>query len=486
MSSITRRDFIQKTVAGGASLALAGNVLLNGSKVLGANSDIRMGMIGLNSKGKQDTEMFRKIPGVRIVALCDVDQEILDREAQIAKDLGENVKTYRDARELLDDKDIDAVMIATPNHWHSLLAIWACQAGKDVYVEKPISHNVWEGRQLVKAARKYDKIVQAGTQNRSDIGFRDAIQYIQEGNLGKIKWIHGLWYKERPSIGKVTEPQPIPASVDYNLWCGPAPMDPLMRPNLHYDWHWFWNTGNGDMGNLGVHQIDDCRFASGVQGFPKRIMSFGGRFVVDDNAQTPNAQFALFDYDEVPIIIELRGLPMAAGVRAMDHLRGVRMGNIIQCENGYFAGGRGGGWVYDNDNKKQKQFPGDGGEKHFENFIEAVRNRDRKILHAEVEECHYSSSLCHMANASYRTGKDASPEEIREMLPNYKHDLETLKSITTHLEKNEIDLSTTPITSGPWLTVDNNDEEFKGKYARKANKYLTRKYRKPFIVPKKV
>ena len=193
---------------------------------------------------------------------------------------GETVATFKDARHILDDKNIDVVVIGTPNHWHSLLGIWACQAGKDVYVEKPVSHNIWEGRKLVEAARKYKRIVQAGTQNRSDIGLREVATYLQEGNLGKVLFAHGLWFKERKSIGKTNGPKHLPETIDYNLWTGPTPLQPLMRKRLHYDWHWNWTTGNGDMGNLGVHQIDDCRFLLGLKDLPKRVMSYGGSFCI--------------------------------------------------------------------------------------------------------------------------------------------------------------------------------------------------------------
>ncbi|NLP10262.1 Gfo/Idh/MocA family oxidoreductase, partial [bacterium] len=257
-------------------------------QIIGVNEDVRVGIIGIRSKGAQHIEEFYKIPGVRVVALCDADLDILHRETDKFSSRKEPVAAYQDLRRLLDDPQIDAVAIATPNHWHSLAAIWACQAGKDVYVEKPVSHTVREGRKLVEAARKYNRIVQAGTQNRSDTGFREAIEFIRQGHIGKILYAHGVWYKERTSIGRVTQPQPVPASVDYNLWTGPAKMQPLMRRRLHYDWHWFWEYGDGEMANIGVHQIDDCRFALNLNHYPKRLWSLGGRFVFDDDGETPN------------------------------------------------------------------------------------------------------------------------------------------------------------------------------------------------------
>jgi hypothetical protein len=479
-----RRTFIKKSFLTGSGVLLSTSIYRN---ILGANDDIHLGVIGFRSKGKQHIDVFRQIPGVRIKALCEVDEDTLKGEVKGFTDRQEKVETYTDVRHLLDNKDIDAVVVATPNHWHSLIAIWACQAGKDVYVEKPVSHNIWEGRKLVEAARKYNRIVQAGTQNRSDTGFREAVAYLKSGQLGKILWAHGLWYKERESIGKVNGPQEVPPTIDYNLWSGPAPLVPLMRKNLHYDWHWFWSTGNGDMGNLGAHQIDDCRFALELEGLPKRVISYGGRFVFDDDGETPNTQFTLYEYEKAPVIIEIRNLPVAKGTRAMDHLRGVRMGNIIQCEDGYFAGGRGGGWIYDNNNKKLKQFPGDGGGEHQANFIQAVRSRKKSDLNAEILEGHLSSVLCHMSNISYCMGEKVPPEKITEQINHNHQALETMERIFQHLKKNEVNLQETPAILGPWLEIDQTNEMFVGEYSGEANTHLKRNvYRKPFVVPEVV
>jgi len=485
----SRREFLKQSLYAGVALG-AGFKSLSASsysRILGANNDIRVAIVGMRIKGADHIEVFRNLPGVRVVALCEVDHELLTREAQKFKDRNEAVATYQDIRKLLDDKNIDAVVIATPNHWHALMGIWACQAGKDVYVEKPVSHNIWEGRQLVEAARKYNRIVQAGTQNRSDVGFAEAAVYLREGHLGKILWAHSVWYGERQGIGRVAQPQPVPANIDYNLWAGPAPLSPLMRQSLHYDWHWFWETGNGEMGNWGPHQIDDCRFAMNLSGLPKRVMSFGGRFVFDDNAETPNTHIAILDYQPAPVIIEIRNLPTAKGQRVMDHLRGVRVGNIIQCEHGYFAGGRGGGWAYNNDGNKLKQFPGDGGGTHQANFIAAMRSRKPSDLRAEILEGHITSLLCHVANISYRLGKTASPEKMREEIYPQQQAKETLQRYCEHLLQNGVDLQSQPTSWGPWLALDAEKEKFAGNFASEANKFLARrKYRKPFVVPKKV
>jgi len=489
MQHITRRGFMKNSAAAGLGLILSGPSagLATGSRVRGANDDIRVAVVGFRGKGAQHIDVFHALEGVRVVALCDADKHILEGQLRKFEDRKEKVIACTDVRRLLDDKDIDAIVTAAPNHWHALITVWACQAGKDVYVEKPISHNVWEGRKAVEAARKYGRIVQGGTQNRSDIGLREAVEYIRQGNLGRILWAHGLWFKMRPSIGRVTGPQPVPEYIDYNLWTGPAPLKPLMRQQLHYDWHWFWDTGNGDMANLGVHQIDDCVWAVGQSGLPPRVISIGGRFGYIDDAETPNTQMAIFDYKPAPIIIEVRGLPMAKGVRAMDSYRGVRSGNIIQCENGYFAGGRGGGWAYDNDGKKIKQFKGDGGGGHQANFIKAMRSRKVSDLHADILEGHFSAALCHSANISHRLGQKSEPQKIREAIQDNQEALATFERLEKHLSANQVDLKETPFVLGPWLNVDSQAENFVGDFpTRWANELLRRTYREPFVVPDKV
>jgi predicted dehydrogenase len=481
MMVLSRRDFIRGSVAAGIA------ALAPFSRVLGANDDIRVAVVGFRGKGAQHIEVFRKLPGVRVVALCDVDKEVLDGEVKKFADRNEKVAAYTDVRKVLDDKGIDVVVTASPNHWHALITIWACQAGKDVYVEKPASHDIWEGRKMVEATRKYNRIVQNGTQNRSDIGLREAVAYIRQGHLGKILWTHGLWYKLRPSIGKVDASQPVPPSIDYDLWTGPAPLVPLMRKDLHYDWHWFWSTGNGDMGNLGGHQVDDCRWLLGQSGLPVRVMSLGGRFVYVDNAETPNTQLAIFDYKPAPMIIEIRGLPCEQGSRTMNSYKGIRSGNIVQCEQGYFVGGRGGGWAYDKDGKRIKQFKGDGGAGHQANFIRAVRSRKPEDLHADISEGHISAALCHMANISYRLGKESPAEDIREMIKDNKQGCETFERIEAHLAANGVDLKQSQITLGPWVEMDAQTERFtSGPIADKANQFLSRDYRKPFVVPEQV
>ena len=490
---MTRRRFIQSSLATGSALvAVPASVHAKPfSRIIGANDTINIAIIGLHGRGRDHIEFFSKVPGVRISALCEVDSAILNEEVAKFKANQKTVASYTDYRKVLDDKEVDAVTIATPNHWHSLMAIWACQAGKDVYVEKPVSHNVWEGRKLVEAARKYNRIVQAGIQSRSDKAFPEVIEYLKQGNLGKIIAAYGLCYKRRESIGKVDGPQPIPQSVDYNLWSGPAPLVPLRRSKLHYDWHWQWAYGNGDIGNQGAHQMDQARRLLGQEDLPKRVMCIGGRFGYDDDGETANSQVAIFDYEPAPLIFEVQGLPRKKGDAAMGHLKGIRIGVVVKCENGYFAGGGGGGWVYDNNDKKIQQFVSDGGENHYGNFIEAVRSRKAEDLNGKILEGHISASLSHLANISYRLGQLSAPDVIQEAVKAQKPAaMESLERFEDNLFSNWIDLAKDRACLGPLLDIDSKNEKFveTGEYniSRWANDLLSQQYRAPFLVPEKV
>ncbi|UCG50300.1 MAG: Gfo/Idh/MocA family oxidoreductase [Phycisphaerales bacterium] len=476
MKRTTRRDFIKASTA--AALAAA----VPFSRARGANNDIRAAVVGIRSQGANHINWFRNIPGVRVVAISDADSSFLDRERNKFGDRNEKVDAYVDFRKLLEDKSIDAIITATPNHWHALVTIWACQAGKDVYVEKPVSHNICEGRTMVEAARKYNRIVQSGTQRRSDTGLLEAIEYVRQGNLGRIILVRGIVYVGRGSIGKVDAPQPVPESVDYNLWTGPAPMQPLMRRNLHYDWHWVWPTGNGDLGNNGIHFMDICRWVLGKHSLAPRVMSIGGRFGYIDDGQTANTQIVFLDYEPAPIIFELRGLPRAKGDSAMDAYRSVRAGTVIHCEHGYVAGG----WAYDNDGKKIKQFKVTGGGGHHANFIKAVRSRKTGDLNADILEGHLSSALCHMGNVSYRLGKQTSRAEVMDAIKGNSLMAEAFERMQEHLLVNAVDVKATPRILGPWLSMDPESETFVGDFHDKANDLVSREYRPPFVVPESV
>ncbi|UCG49039.1 MAG: Gfo/Idh/MocA family oxidoreductase [Phycisphaerales bacterium] len=486
MSRLTRRDFMRSSIAAGAGMVLAAPQ----SRVRGANNDIRLAVVGVGGQGSGHCKYFSEIEGVRLVAVCDADQGHIDRRVEDFKKKGQKIKGYLDVRKLLDDKDIDAITSATPNHWHSLVTIWACQAGKDVYIEKPVSHNVWEGRKMVEAARKYNRIVQTGTQKRSSEAHMEAYDYILKGNLGKILWSRGFCYKPRFSgngiVSGTNGPHRTANGVDYNLWCGPADMEPLRRRELHYKWHWVWNTGNGDLGNQGIHEMDLARWGLGDP--PKLapgVISIGGRFAVGDAGETANTQIVFLDYKPAPLIFEVEGLPRKKGDTSMDDFRGTRIGICVQCERGYFAAGDGGGWVYDNNDKKVKQFSGGGGGGHHANFIKAVRSRKVSDLNADIEKGHLSSALCHMGNVSYRLGKQMSVEEIREAIDNADL-MDSFERMVKHLQANEVDLEKEPITMGAMLTMDPVTERFVGEHSAWANMYLKRNYREPFVVPDKV
>jgi len=487
VKKIKRRDFLKRSFACSAALALPTG------RLRGANDDIRVAMVGLGSyvkiggKGRHDIETFRNIPGVRIVALCDVDTAILGPEVDKFKKRNEPVKAYTDVRKCLEDKEIDVIVNSTPNHWHALITIWACQAGKDVFVQKPASHNIFEGRQMVAAARKYNRIVQSGSGPRSRSGITEAIAYARQGNMGKILYAQGLNYKPRMSIGKVSGPQPVPATLDYDLWSGPAPVVPLMRKYLHYDWHWDWLTGNGDLGNMGIHYLDACRMAIGADKLPRRVMSIGGRFAYDDDGETPNTQIVLFDYKPAPIIFEVRGLPKdksflgAKWGKFMDTHMGVRIGVIVHCQAGYIANNK----AYDNSGRFIKEFAPTNEELRA-NFIRAVRSRKLSDLNSDILDGHTSAALVHMANISHRLGAEASPGRIKELAGSNKDFAESYDRFAEHLEANGIDLKKTRATLGPTLRMDPDTERFKGLLADKANKLVTRRYRKPYIVPEKV
>jgi predicted dehydrogenase len=487
MKNLTRRGFLKQTTIATAGLGLASNIAVPAwANPQGANSDIRVAVVGIRSKGKNHVNDLSTMKGVRLVALCDIDPEILNERAAELKGKNISVKKYADVRKLLNDKEIDAVVIATPNHWHAPITIWACQAGKDVYVEKPVCHNVWEGQQMVKAARKYKRIVQSGTQARSNKDIPALIDYIKEGNIGKIRWIHGLWYKQRESIGLV-DPY-YPENVNYDLFCGPSPMVPLRRNRLHYDWHWKWDTGNGDLCNLGVHIFDVARWIAGYDTLPGRIMSLGGRFVVDDAGQTPNTQLTIFDYPEIPIILENRGLPMKPEVRAMDSLKGIREGVVVQCEGGYYAGYHG-GWIWDNNGKRMKQLALGGAESHMSNFIDCVRSRKLQKLRAPIETGYKSTAACLYGNISYCIGGYAPVDTIKNKLKNRPLALKTFNSLEQHLKVNAVNLEKTPFSLGPWLSLKATQEKISAiddsnnpELLSQANLLVKDVYRPPFKI----
>ena len=359
------------------------------------------------------------------------------------------------------------------------------------FVQKPASHNIFEGRKMVEAARKYQRIVQCTSGSRERSGIREAVAFAREGNLGKIVFIQGVNFKPRTSIGKVNGPQPIPKTLDYDLWSGPAPIVPVHREYLHYDWHWEWLYGNGDLGNMGIHYLDGCRMATGQERLSRHVISIGGRFGYDDDGETPNTQIVFLDYEPAPIIFEVRGLPKNKSFlntpwdrkakTTMDTCSGIQIGLIVHCEGGYLANNK----AFDHDGKLIRQFRSPG-PNLYENFIETVRNRRVTELKADVLEGHLSAALMHMGNISYRLGKTTAPGEIAERIHGHKELALSFDRFRAHLDANGIDLNKTPTALGPMLTMDSDAERFVGEFASEANQLVSRPYRAPFVVPAKV
>jgi predicted dehydrogenase len=475
MRQTSRRKFLLSAAAGASALALPTR------RVLGANDTINLGFIGVGARGAFSAKWFSEIPGVRVAAVCDPDEQHMAAcQAQFPQ-----ARKIRDLRRLVEDKDVDAVVISTCNHWHALAAVWACEAGKDVYVEKPLAQTVWEGRRIVEAARRYGRIAQGGTQQRSDPVQPRIRELIRSGKLGKMLWIRGNRYGLREGIGKRATPLAPPASVDYDLWLGPAQDVPIYRNELHYDWHWTWNTGCGELGNWGVHVLDDIRnMLFDECTLPRRVLAGGARVVWNDAGETPNVHFIYYDTGTVPVIFALSNLPSKAGVKAEPHYRGIRSGFVIQFENGYYAGGRGGGWSYSLDGKRLEQFDGDGGEAHARNFIEALRNRDPKVLNAPVEQTHYSSSWCHLANIAYRLGAQYERGRAAEIATDFKPWAELLDGFRAHVEANGLDPAMSDFRLSSVLEIDPARETFTGPSATpQALALLSREYRKPYVVP---
>ena len=427
MSDVNRRTFLASAGAGAAALAIG-----KGARAAGPNDRLNVAVIGIRGRGKSHIEAFSGHKDTAIVALCDIDTREFDGAAKrIEKKSGKAPETVQDLRRLMDDKNIDIISIATPNHWHALAAVWACQAGKDVYVEKPVSHNVSEGRRIVEASRKYDRIVQAGTQSRSSEGVAEAVEFLRSGKLGPIFMARALCFKPRGSIGHKAD-APVPEGVDYNLWLGPAPERPFNPNRFHYEWHWNWDYGNGDLGNQGIHQMDVARWGLGKDTLPTLIESSGGRYGYEDDGETPNTQVATFKYDDSELVFEVRGLPT-------NDEKGIKIGNLFYGPEGYLAI-NGSSWASYMGHTGEPGPKGGGGGDHFGNFVKAVQSRKREDQNGEILEGHLSSALCHLGNISYRLGRS--------------------------------------------VTLDPKTETFGGD--SEANAMLTREYRAPFIVPEKV
>ena len=467
MKQIGRRTFIKSALASGAALACSAH-----RQALGANDDIRVGVVGFRSQGRNHINWLRGLPGVRVVGLCDPDSSVLAREVAAAGKRNEKVEAYTDVRKLLENKSIDAISTATPDHWHALVTIWACQAGKDVYVEKPLAHNLWEGRKMVEATAKYKRIVQWGNQNH---GHHTGPMRLEDPKLGKIQVAYTSLNRMRKSIGKVAGPQKPPKDLDYNLWTGPAPLGPLMRRRLHYDWHWVWPTGTGEMGNNGVYPLDALRLSLGQNTLPKRVMSLGGRFLFGDDGETPNTHLTLYQYDPGPLVIfELRNLPSTTGPKTH--------GASLKCERGTCRPPRPQGTPGDTGKFKRHQG-------HQFNWISAVRSRKVSDLRAPLIEGHLSTALVHMANIAYQVGTPHSIEQARDVVQDCGPEaLAVFDGFREHLIINGVDWAKTKVAVSPWIEMDPKTEQFVGTSdtVTRANQLVRRQYRKPFVIPETV
>ena len=487
MRSLNRRDFLRDSALFGTALA---GVAATGSSLPAfeetttakrqADDRLRVAVVGVRGRGMAHVGGFlNKQLNCVITTICDADSAVIGNAMKAVEKAQKAPPKYvQDIRKVVEDKDIDIISIATPNHWHALAAIWAMQNSKDVYVEKPVSHNVSEGRRMVEVARKHKRICQAGTQIRSMPGIREAIAWLQSGKLGKLLVARGLCYKPRISIGKVDGPQPVPKSVDYNLWCGPAPMTPLMRYKLHYDWHWIWDYGNGDLGNQGIHQMDVARWGLGRSELCKGAISIGGRFGYKDDGQTANTQICVFDYGDAELIFEVRGL-------GTPKYKGAGVGNVFHCTDGYLVcPGYAKAVAYSPKGEVLKTFDGGNDQLHFVNFVKAVRSRNAADLNGDILEGHLSSALCHLGNISYRLGTVQKYVKARASFGDDKAAAETLERTREHLKSNKLPVDTLEYRVGRRLKVEPTKEVFIGD--KEADRMLTRAYRKGFEVPASV
>lgn len=481
--SLTRRYFLKSAAAAGAAAATTQFIQPAAAYQSSSPSEkIGVAVIGAGGRGGNHLSEFSGRKDAEVVTICDVDEKRKDRTKGVGERQGREPKFEQDFRRVLDDPNVDVISTATPNHWHALISILAIQAGKHVYVEKPVSHNVWEGRQIVHWARKENKICQCGTQSRSSPSLQEAVQWLHAGNLGKIQYAIGTCYKPRKSIGKLDKPLVIPDHIDYDLWCGPAAKVDLYRPKLHYDWHWDFNTGNGDMGNQGIHQMDIARWFLGENALSPRVMSIGGRVGYDDAGDTPNTQIVYHGYEQAPLIFETRGLPQRDldWGTGMDNYRGSQIGVIIQCEQGYMViPSYVEATAYDNDGVRVANWKGSGN--HYANFLDAVRSGKHEDLTGDIWEGHLSSALCHTGAISHVLGNTQTAEQISAQVAGNDLWADSWNRMAGHLAANDIDVSDPKLSVGPWLEMDPQTERFTN--SEPANKLLTRDYRAGYVVP---
>ena len=479
MPRTTRREFLDDAALAAAFAATSLLWLPQRARAgasprrVGPNDKVRLGVIGVRSRGLNHIDGYLALPDVEIVAIADVDKKVGELAvARIEKKTGKRPEFFQDLRKLLERNDIDAVSCALPIHWHAIAASWAMKAGKDVYVEKPCCHNVSEGKKLVELQRRTGRICQVGTQARSHKAIQDGIRYIHSGKLGKVTLSRGLCYKRRQTIG--IKPDGVaPDGVDYDLWLGPAPSRDFNPNRFHYEWHWNFDYGSGDLGNQGIHQMDIARWALNQNRLPDGVQTLGGRFGYVDQGNTPNTAVAVYDYPGAPLVFEVRGLPT-------DPLQGASIGNIVYGDRGtmVFSSNYGNAAAFDKDGNAVENFSGGGN--HFADFIAAVKSRKQSELAAPVHEGHLSSSLCHLGNVSYRLGEKRRFGDGAKAWERNAAGSEALERLRVHLAKNEVSIETLELTVGRPLGFD--ARRLKFKRDRTADDLLTREYRKGFEI----
>jgi predicted dehydrogenase len=436
MTELTRRRFLGSAAA---AVAATGPFIRTGGAAEAASGTVRVAVIGLHGRGGDHLATLRKLSGVEVTCLCDVDSNVLkSRQETVEKETGKRPAGETDLRKVFERKDVDAVTIATPNHWHALAAIWAMQAGKDVYVEKPGAHSIFEGRKMIEAAARYGRMVQHGVQLRSNEAVREAVDHLRNGTIGKVYMSRGLVYRWRPSIGHKPDLDAPPANLDWNLWQGPAQERKFSERIVHYNWHWHWNYGNGDVGNQGIHETDLCLWGLGLATLPSKIVAMGGKFLFDDDKECPETMQSGYYFPDTNQMIEFEVRPWCTNDEA-----GAKVGNLFYGEKGVLVvKGYGEYQIYFGQNNEQGPGRKTGGEMelHMQNWVDAIRTRDKSKLHGPVETAHTASALAHLGNIAFRTGRA--------------------------------------------LTFDPKTERFVND--PEADKYLKRDYRAPFVVPEKV
>ena len=479
MIRCSRRGFLKHAAAGGVVATFAISGTKASGRVLGANDRIRIAMAGFNGRGRAHLKCYAEMKDVEIAYLVDVDSRLFPAGTTLVqKAAGNTPQCAQDLRKVLEDKNLDAVSIATPNHTHSLLAIWCCQAGKDVYVEKPCSHNIFEGRKLVEASRKYDRIVQVGTQRRADPKWQKLIADLHKGKYGKLLISYGYASKPRPSIGFADPEQP-PKELDYNLWLGPAAHQPYRKNLVPYNWHWVWEFGNGEIGNQGVHQLDVAGWAMPAGATPKSVISLGGRFGYKDQGETPNTQLTVIDFGDMKLFFEDRGLVTGKTAKVTNEFYTDE--GVVKDGMFFRKGKQEGEPIEDMPDRN----PGPVEKLHFRNFIDCMRSRKRDQLTAEILNGHRAALLAHLANTSYRLGEDVAFDKDTKAFAGDRTFHDSFEDMKQHLvDAAKLDLTGSKYRLGRLLHFDAQAERYVGD--EEANKMLSRSYRAPFVVPEQV